>query len=120
MEHQVAATLLDQRQAFLSVCLRGVQNNLSVYGSQSADATVGDLADHGQTATDKSLHVGLDHGFSNELALVKRARRKLEAGKYGLCEICGNPIADERLRAVPETPHCIECCGKLLKRARYS
>lgn len=35
------------------------------------------------------------------LAEVNRALQRLEAGTFGRCQGCGNPIAEERLRANP-------------------
>jgi RNA polymerase-binding transcription factor DksA len=39
---------------------------------------------------------------------VKRALAKLEAGNYGICEISGEPIEEERLEANPAARTCIE------------
>jgi RNA polymerase-binding transcription factor DksA len=39
-----------------------------------------------------------------EAALVRRA-----GGGYGICEICGRPIAAERLAARPAARTCIDC-----------
>jgi RNA polymerase-binding transcription factor DksA len=36
-----------------------------------------------------------------QMAVVKRAMRKFEEGTYGLCDICGQSIAPERLEALP-------------------
>lgn len=32
-----------------------------------------------------------------------------ERGAYGTCEVCGGPIGDERLAAVPDATRCISC-----------
>jgi DnaK suppressor protein len=34
---------------------------------------------------------------------------RIEKGTYGICENCGRPIAEERLRAIPWTTLCIDC-----------
>ncbi|MFO7281453.1 MAG: TraR/DksA C4-type zinc finger protein [Thermoanaerobacterales bacterium] len=41
-----------------------------------------------------------------DLAGVDVALERLDAGTYGRCEACGEPIADERLAADPTTPFC--------------
>jgi DnaK suppressor protein len=48
---------------------------------------------------------------STELRLtqVKRAQAAHEAGDYGACAECGEPIAFRRLRSRPETPLCVSC-----------
>ncbi|MCM0081710.1 TraR/DksA C4-type zinc finger protein [Geomonas sp. Red32] len=45
----------------------------------------------------------------NQLTQLEEAQKRLEAGTYGRCESCGEPISVERLRAVPFTPFCVGC-----------
>jgi len=47
--------------------------------------------------------------FQDRIAEVGKARRRLEAGVYGLCECCGSPIKEARLTAKREAYLCIEC-----------
>jgi DnaK suppressor protein len=35
--------------------------------------------------------------------------RKMEEGRYGVCERCGQPIDPERLEVLPHTTLCIKC-----------
>jgi RNA polymerase-binding transcription factor DksA len=44
---------------------------------------------------------------------VDAALDRMDTGTYGRCQKCGNPIAEERLEALPATRLCIAC-----KRAR--
>ena len=37
------------------------------------------------------------------------AIRRIEGGDYGRCEVCGRPIALERLDALPTTSTCVAC-----------
>lgn len=49
---------------------------------------------------------------SRESRLIKKIRECLlaiEAGTYGICEDCEEPIAIERLKARPVTSYCINC-----------
>ena len=43
------------------------------------------------------------------LADVEHALSKYEAGKYGLCEKCGQSIDLERLEALPQAKLCLTC-----------
>ncbi|HEX5420736.1 MAG TPA: TraR/DksA family transcriptional regulator [Gammaproteobacteria bacterium] len=45
----------------------------------------------------------------DELRAVQYALGRIESGSYGICQSCGRHIVPERLRAIPETPLCIEC-----------
>src|SRR5580658_5895169 len=37
---------------------------------------------------------------------------RLTSGSYGTCLICGHPIGDERLTALPITEFCTACAGR--------
>ncbi len=43
-----------------------------------------------------------------KLAGVERALARLDAGNYGLCEVCGEPIAATVLAEHPSLARCIE------------
>jgi DnaK suppressor protein len=47
-----------------------------------------------------------------QLAAIDAARRRLETGRYGICERCGEPIGEERLAARPTAVTCIRCAAK--------
>lgn len=42
---------------------------------------------------------------------LEAALKRLDEGRYGTCEVCGNRIADGRLEARPWTRFCIEHAG---------
>lgn len=69
------------------------------------DDHIGDLA----TATfDRELDEGLEEGAERRLEQVEHALARIDEGTYGICEACGRPIAEERLRAVPWATLCID------------
>jgi DnaK suppressor protein len=43
---------------------------------------------------------------------IKAALERIENGTFGICEICGREIGEERLRARPVTTQCIDCKKK--------
>ncbi|SDS87588.1 RNA polymerase-binding transcription factor DksA [Friedmanniella luteola] len=45
------------------------------------------------------------------LAELVAARDRLAAGRFGVCERCGRPIPEARLRARPEARLCVACAG---------
>jgi DnaK suppressor protein len=49
---------------------------------------------------------------------VRAALARLDAGTYGVCQKCGQPIDAERLELLPLTTHCIRCAqsGKARRR----
>ena len=48
----------------------------------------------------------------NHLVALDAAIARLESGQYGLCEVCGSSISDERLIALPATRTCITCAER--------
>jgi DnaK suppressor protein len=47
----------------------------------------------------------------DQLAAVDAALRRWEAGQYGVCARCGQPIGDDRLAARPAALTCIQCAA---------
>jgi len=43
------------------------------------------------------------------LLAIENALRRIQSGEYGVCENCGQPIAEKRLSALPWTRVCIRC-----------
>lgn len=46
------------------------------------------------------------------LAKVNRAKERLEAGKFGVCEVCGKSIPVARLDVLPYATTCVECAAE--------
>lgn len=44
-----------------------------------------------------------------ELQAIDAALARIESGEYGICETCSEPIAANRLRALPEASQCVDC-----------
>lgn len=43
---------------------------------------------------------------------VSEAIARIDKGEYGICELCGEPIKVERLKAVPYTSMCVKCASQ--------
>ncbi len=46
---------------------------------------------------------------ARELAEIDRALEDLDAGRYGVCRDCGDPIAEARLKVMPFATRCVAC-----------
>ena len=47
---------------------------------------------------------------------IDRALAKMDAGTYGVCERCGQPIPKARLKAIPSAALCVACKSGGLSR----
>jgi DnaK suppressor protein len=52
---------------------------------------------------------GLDEMTLGEIEQIRSALKRIENGSYGTCSACGEPIATERLVAVPSATTCVAC-----------
>lgn len=51
----------------------------------------------------------LDTEGRAHIAQLRAALGRIDAGTYGTCIRCDEPIAEERLAAIPEITTCIDC-----------
>ena len=51
----------------------------------------------------------LDTSTLDEVKQIQDALDRVNAGTYGVCLSCGNPVDDKRLEAVPHAATCINC-----------
>jgi RNA polymerase-binding transcription factor DksA len=49
--------------------------------------------------------------LQEKLASLENALDKSRAGRYGICEVCGQPINPERLEILPDTRRCVNCAS---------
>jgi RNA polymerase-binding protein DksA len=50
--------------------------------------------------------------LARDLKLIDRALEDIDAGRYGTCVECKEPIAAKRLKALPFATRCVECQAK--------
>jgi len=70
------------------------------YGSQAAAAT---------QVFEQQRDLALRERNLQQLAAIEAALARLGDGSYGRCIRCGQPVAPERLEALPWAAHCIDC-----------
>ncbi|GAB6932541.1 TraR/DksA C4-type zinc finger protein [Calditerricola satsumensis] len=66
-------------------------------------------ADLGSEMYEREKDVALLEHDERQLEAIERALARIEAGTYGRCEVCGEPIPLERLEALPTAHTCVEC-----------
>nr|WP_243313802.1 TraR/DksA C4-type zinc finger protein [Streptomyces sp. PBSH9] len=83
----------------------------------SGDGAGDDEADTGTKNITREHELSLAANAQEMLEQTERALARLEAGTYGLCEICGNPIGKARMQAFPRATLCVEDKQKQERRS---
>jgi RNA polymerase-binding transcription factor DksA len=55
---------------------------------------------------DDQMLEDLGQSALEEIRMLEAALRRLEAGEYGYCVHCGEPVSEPRLDLLPGTPFC--------------
>lgn len=74
------------------------------------EADESDMADRTEDYEERSA---MTDTLEKRLADVNKALEKIEKGGYGVCEICGNNIEEDRLEANPAARTCKGCMEKV-------
>lgn len=71
-----------------------------------------DFEEQATQAENDEVLDSLGNAARTEIEMVKQAIARIDKGEYGLCQVCGNPISKERLKAVPYSSMCIKCASQ--------
>jgi DnaK suppressor protein len=71
------------------------------------------MADSATETFLRELDEGLEEDAVHLLEKIDAALRRIEDGTYGTCVVCGKPIGEERLEAIPYATLCIDDKRKL-------
>jgi DnaK suppressor protein len=107
----IAPSLLQRIRQDLLVRQRALRNQLRA--AAEGDGTAWrEVHDQKDVAAEESRLVVDDATQAHvikELASTAAALRHLDDGSYGLCQNCGEPIAEGRLLAMPAAALCSDC-----------
>jgi len=77
---------------------------------QSAgDGAGDDQADAGSKTFEREQELSIANNRRDLLLQMERAIERLDAGTYGRCESCSQPIPKARLQAFPSATLCVRC-----------
>jgi DnaK suppressor protein len=102
---------LKLRQDQLNVELERLRESLKSEVDPDADEGDPDLVER-----EKSL--ALVKALESKLKSIDHALQQAQKGTYGICERCGQPIAPERLEAMPEATLCVQCKAIVERQTR--
>lgn len=111
-----ARTELTTEAVRLRTEIEASENALAGLMRDSGDGAGDDEADTGTKNITREHELALAANAREMLEQTERALQKLDAGTYGLCENCGNPIGKARMQAFPRATLCVECKQKQERR----
>jgi len=103
--HASLRQLLEARRLELTTDVRGRMRERRIEGI----AVSGDIVDDSDASVEEDLQLTLLDMRARTLINVDDAIARLEAGAYGICVECYEPIAESRLTAVPFAVRCRNC-----------
>jgi DnaK suppressor protein len=89
--------------------LERAESDIAARLGESVGDAGDDQADVGAKAFEREHELALTHNARELLAQNERALARIEAGTYGVCESCGEPIGKARLQAFPRATLCVRC-----------
>lgn len=111
---EVLAELHENRSRLVQM-LDLQERELNGLMKDSGDGAGQDQADVGATTFERDHELSLMLNEREMLAQVDRALARIEAGTYGICESCQEPIGKMRVMAFPRATLCLSCKQKAEK-----
>ena len=89
--------------------IQGTGGIKPLQASMDNNTRQGDMADQASGNNEVHIQLKLKQTDAKILQAIDEALNRIEAGTYGVCRDCGEPIAEARLNAIPWTRSCITC-----------
>jgi len=110
---------MDQKQVeYFKVLLQSQLDELieeaykTVNGMTNFKDNFPDPTDRASLETDRNFLLRIRDRERKLIEKIKEALERIDNGTFGMCEICGKEIGEERLKARPVTTRCIDCKKK--------
>ena len=79
---------------------------------EDAEPLPGDELDAARALAEVETHAGLIERAEYRLKAIAAAFSRVEEGRYGICEGCGEDIPVDRLKVLPFAAYCVDCQSK--------
>ena len=103
LEGELKRLTEERDQAHTTIDTSEARREGSPFGKREEEAT---------ESFELEKRLALDKQLGDRIQKLERALHKLDEGTYGLCDICGRPIAPARLEALPDANLCMDCKAK--------
>ncbi|BAK74499.1 MAG: RNA polymerase-binding protein DksA [Arcobacter sp.] len=101
---ELKAILLERKDNILA----NIHNSRSNI-DQLKDQDINDDLDYAELVSDSFTEGMIANHQLEELNQIEEALKKIDAGTYGICDMCGVTIPLGRLKAKPFAKFCTEC-----------
>ncbi len=110
IKKELRTKLLSEKKRLLAEVSEKIKSE-----SAAGKFDIGDIYDLASNERERELTLTLGDRERARLLEIDDALERLSHKDYGLCEDCGDPIGNERLRALPFTRVCVDCKTRLEK-----
>ncbi len=86
-----------------------VEAERTVAGMTDTEETFPDPTDRATLESDRNFMLRIRDRERKLIIKIREALQRIEDGNFGACELCGDDIGIDRLKARPVTTLCIEC-----------
>jgi DnaK suppressor protein len=106
-------SLLEQQKKELLENIDFFEQDLNILNTLE----INDEGDYASISSEKFVETTLKEHQTKELKEILYAINKINnhSEKFGICEMCGDQISKERLKAKPQAFFCISCREKIEK-----
>ncbi|MBN1188752.1 MAG: TraR/DksA C4-type zinc finger protein [Dehalococcoidales bacterium] len=115
----MATTKPNQIRARLEAEKKRIQDELNqLNSSRTVDerregSPFGKREEEATESMELEKRLALENRLNSLLVEVERALQKLDAGTYGYCDMCNEPIDPARMEALPQAILCLTCRQKM-------
>ncbi|MBI5588604.1 MAG: TraR/DksA family transcriptional regulator [Deltaproteobacteria bacterium] len=101
---EITQKLLESKNKILQEVTQKIKSESNVLKFE-----IGDIYDIASNERERELTLILGDRDREKLSEIEDALDRIKDNTYGGCEECGEPITENRLRALPFTRVCVEC-----------
>lgn len=110
-------TVLMQKRAALVGDISQLESEALNLGRGELSHTPQHMAEQGSDSAEQTLALDLAAADRKLIREIDDAIRRIDEGRYGLCELTGRPIRVERLRELPWARYSIDAARELERRS---
>ena len=101
--------MTEQLKAQLTKRIVELQQRISAIHLDFADGRDTDWAEQAGERENEEVLNALESEAKIEIQHLSNAITRIENGSYGICQTCGEEIAQQRLQVQPAATNCIQC-----------